>query len=123
MYTTTAAPGHFEDVWNDVPRAFRQTHPMPLEGDRACVAAWGRGVRQDSANAAVAILDAAEAEVKRGDRAAADETAAAARPFRRLMTYLAMVDPLDRPCDECGAEPGAPGRPACTGATSTRTTN
>lgn len=24
------------------------------------------------------------------------------------------VDPLDRPCDECGAEPGEECRPACT---------
>lgn len=113
MHTTTAAPESFEVVWSDVPRAFRQTHPVPLGGDRACFAAWGRGVRQDSENAAVAILDAAIADLARGDRESADEIAAQARPFRRLVTYLATFDPMDHPCDECGAKPAVACHPTC----------
>lgn len=124
MHATTAAPAYFEDVWSDVPRAFRQTHPVPPAGDRAGFAAWGSAVAKDSAAAAKAILAAAEAEVKyRGDLEAADATAAHALPFGRLAAYLAMIGPLDRPCDECGAEPGEPCRPACTSTASTLTTN
>lgn len=114
MHPTTVNREDFQQLWTNLPKAFRDTHPIPLGGDRARFAAWGSAVHEDSENAIVAILDTSTAYLARGDRAAGNETAAQARPFRRIMTYLSECDPMNHPCDECGAEPRERCRPMCT---------
>lgn len=111
--TTTAQREDFQQLWSDLPQAFRRTHPLPLGGDRGSLTEWVRATRKDSENAAVAILDAATIDLARGDREAGNSIAAQARPFRRLMTYLATCDPHAHPCDECGARPAQPCQNTC----------
>lgn len=88
MKTSQATREDFQQIWTDLPRAFRETHPVPAVRDHTRIAAWMNAVHKDSEAEICAILDASIAYCARGDTAAAHSTAQEARPFRAVMRAL-----------------------------------
>lgn len=73
-------------AWLALPQPFRETHPLPEQGDD--VHAWLYGLRMDSEHAACAVLDASAMYLARWEFATAEEVAGETRPFREVVRAI-----------------------------------
>ena len=90
MHTVNA-----EDVaqaWAEMPRAFQDTHPLPTARTRGAGKEWSAKVRKDCNAVIVIMLEAATADLARGDLSTSRYVHAEVRPFERLKRTLEAVE-------------------------------
>lgn len=81
-----------QQAWADMPRAFRETHPLPQPPTWEAGQAWSAKVRKDCHAVIVTVLATATADLARGDTASAKITTHEVRPFQRLKRVLDAVE-------------------------------